>query len=124
MSIYSHATFSSLPLANDTFYCYPLRNILPTRRKSGVFGLTGDDRDLVSHESWPGDVYPDHCMGKVYVLTPSLARRLVNATDAVPFHKIGDQYVTGFLRTAVSAKIGMLSCFWLLHTSIWDLISR
>ena len=118
------ALLSVSPLSNDTIYCYPLNNIPPTRRTDGFLGLSSHNKMIVSPDYWPVEKYPDYCLGWVYALVPSLAERLSGATDQVPVNIVDDLYITGFLKTAISAKIEMLSTSWLLRSFIWKWVSR
>jgi len=57
-----------------------------------------------SRRQYAGETYPAFCSGLAYVLKPSLARRLLDAADAVPFFWIDDVYVTGLVARAAGVR--------------------
>lgn len=115
---------SVYPFSPSTIYCYQLLNTSPWKRKLGYFGLSGQDKLIVDHETWPADKYPDHCLGWVYALSPTTAGKIVDMVDYTPRHKTDDLYVTGLLRARANVKMEMLSTSPFLYSGMWQYISR
>src|SRR6218665_1770933 len=107
---------------DDSFVnMHVLLELLVSKHKAGVYG----PRSLICNVWYKSSVprvgkwavtvaqrkhprWPDFCQGLAYIMTPSVASDLYNASFDVPFLWLDDVYVTGFL----AKKIGIV------HTQI------
>ena len=70
----------------------------------------------VSHAEIPPsvpDLYPNYCVGAIYILTPATAAAIVEAAKHVKFLWIDDVWVTGYLPAFLNITHQVLSWyFW------------
>jgi len=72
---------------------------------------------FVSHEEWPGNVYPDFLSGWAYATGPLTAAALVQAAQKDPRPLwIDDLWVTGILASSIGAPLLSLNSMYTVHT--------
>ena len=71
------------------------------------------------------DYYPPFCQGLAYIMTQDIIDPLLNASYYVPFHKIDDVYLTGFVVLRVEgAKHVEMNSFSVSNYDLWTLIEE
>lgn len=70
-----------------------------------------DIKFQVTPDQWPPNVlYPEFCLGWLYGMKPSVARKLLEASTTSPYIYISDLHDTGILR--VHSSIGIKHIGW------------
>ena len=89
---------------------FELKNMLYCHVESGAPAMRNvNDKWYVTRDEFAPEIYPDYCAGYAYIMTPDLAKRLLDAASTTPYFWIDDIYVTGILMRKINEQMAF-SC--------------
>ena len=69
----------------------------------------------LSREEFHRDIHPSFLSGWAYIITPTVARKLVNASKQTPFLWIDDVWITGILAAKAGLVLKSLNLFYTFY---------
>ncbi|XP_059152123.1 uncharacterized protein LOC131938220 [Physella acuta] len=92
-------TFLDVPLMLTLLAYQDLTNMIfgPIVFDASVKRVTEDNKLLVSKQAYFPEVYPPYAMGNVYAMPTTLAKRILNIAEYLPYVSLEDVFITGIV---------------------------